>query len=322
MNSSSHSATATLPTLLCLLALAAAPAAAQTHAVYTLTEYDGHAVPGTLPPSSSCENPATIRGGYLELFPDGVFQQGTTIVDCTGYRDGATEGTYRRSGGLIHFLVDGRVAFVGAPSGDILGVASATPPTRSLYRLGAEPQVEMSFEFERPEHAYFCERDESLAAHRFPAADTAGLNARIHRAFPGFRLSTRREIACRFGNLDGATPRDDWGEVWDSPRAFWVQRGDFDADGRTDIAVLLTPTTEGEPAQIGVLFADGTSAVIPYVTNSFSVIPAGERIYDARGRHVRFPGNTIAVSAGVDKTGSHFYWSDGEFRYSADPDAP
>lgn len=112
--------------------------------------------------------------------------------------------------------------------------------------------------------AYDCRADPGLdAAPAIPAADTAGLGARIARHFPGWRLSTEREIACRFPLIDGSRPEQNWGaDRWGSGRAWWVWSGDFDGDDRPDRLVLLT--AESDPGQdlLGVLFDDGTAAEV------------------------------------------------------------
>jgi hypothetical protein len=58
-----------------------------------------------------------------------------------------------------------------------------------------------------PSAPYRCEADRRLDhLPPVPAGDTAGLGARIKTTFPAYRLSTEREIACRFPLLDVSTP--------------------------------------------------------------------------------------------------------------------
>ena len=123
-----------------------------------------------------------------------------------------------------------------------------------------EPYV-AELEASLPEYAYRCTEDPLLdRAPAIPAADTAGLGATIQRHFPEYRLSTEREIGCRFSHLDGLRPEQQWGERWGSGRAWWIWSGDFDADGKADRLMVLTHRADSRRDRLVVLHGDGTSA--------------------------------------------------------------
>lgn len=166
------------------------------------------------------------------------------------------------------------------------------------------------------EDSYDCTRDEQLRrAPRVPAADTAGLGARVARAFPAYRLSTEREIACRFPLGDGSTPAMFW-EGWGSGRAWWRFRGDFDGDGRPDDAVILTSRSDPGQDLLGVLFADGRAAEVGGLGGwGVAVGPRRGEVLES------FDGEEEPVTLSVDaltviyweKASTAYYWNGKEF---------
>lgn len=154
--------------------------------------------------------------------------------------------------------------------------------------------------------AYDCHHDPSLQRPAAVAtADTLGLGAAIVAGFTGYRLSTEAEIACRFPLTDGSTPATYW-PAWGSGSAWWIWRGDFDGDGRTDRLVLLTEAADPSKDLLVVLHANGTAArVAPLGGWGVDVLDAQA----ARERGV--PANVTNAIAVVywEKASDLFYWN-------------
>jgi hypothetical protein len=111
--------------------------------------------------------------------------------------------------------------------------------------------------------------------------DTAGLGDRIAAAYPGWRLSTEREIGERFPLLDGTTPQSYWRE-WGSGQVWWVWSGDFDGDGRKDRLAILTSAADPSEDKLVVLHTDGTHADLgPLGGWGVGVTEKGEELWGA-----------------------------------------
>ncbi len=156
------------------------------------------------------------------------------------------------------------VAFAasGCGAGDA-GRPASLPETAEAAGGGAAVGPEGAASRVQRPRRYDCRRDTALMlAAPVAAADTVGLGEAVAAAFPGWRPSTLREMACRFPLTDGSRPEDFWPDDWDSGRVWWSWNGDFDGDGAPDRLLVLTSAADPSQDQLGVLFGGGRSAVV------------------------------------------------------------
>jgi hypothetical protein len=268
---------------------------AHVQGTFHLAQYGGGALPapqrveeGTGCPNGGLLVGAEVIGGTLELSPTGdAILNADVAVTCRS-SDGDTyytERTAQRTKGRYQLEADnrlrlrlGRETLLLQYDEDAQTLASAdigarwgrTPPTqagagtaeaqRGLEYTPGEPLVdEDGYPLRSRSRAYDCEDDPKLAsAPPIAAADTAGIGARVGSEFPGYRLSTEKEIACRFPLLDGMQPHQVEAD-FASGNAWWVKRHDLNGDGREDIATVLTNVEDPRRDLLAVLYADGTS---------------------------------------------------------------
>lgn len=108
--------------------------------------------------------------------------------------------------------------------------------------------------------AYRCASDSARTARSEANVDPA-LRERIAAAFPGWRLSTEQEIACRFPLQDGTTPAtyiDDFG----SGNVWWVRHADLDGDGEADTVAVLTAQDDPRRDHLAVLLGSGSNVLV------------------------------------------------------------
>jgi hypothetical protein len=140
-------------------------------------------------------------------------------------------------------------------------------------------------------------------------ADTAGLGAAITSQFPGYRLTTEQEIACRFPLTDGSTPATYW-PAWGSGTAWWIWRGDFDGDGQADRLVLLTDAAGPSKDLLVVVHGNGTAARVAPLGGW------GVRVLDAEQTRERGLPATVKDAIAVvfwEKASDVFYWNGSEY---------
>jgi hypothetical protein len=252
------------------------PDASLADGSYYLALADGSVLPHSLPPEQGCEREVT--GGRLELDPQGHYRLEMQVAgDCgsSSYAQSATtEGSFLVERERIRFTdaEDGHLfegALVADTAVEIHGMlyvreGHGTGPSSVEEQLARK--VEALIEgYSQPlfANAYRCDSDPLLdQAAAIPAADTAGIGARIATHFSGWRLSTEREIGCRFPLIDGSRPEMFWVERWGSGSAWWIWRGDFDGDGREDRLVMLSRESDPSDDLLVVFFADGRAAEV------------------------------------------------------------
>ncbi|CAN5288298.1 hypothetical protein BH24GEM2_BH24GEM2_00710 [soil metagenome] len=160
--------------------------------------------------------------------------------------------------------------------------------------------------------AYRCASDHALGG--AVAAPPAGLASEVQQAFPGYRISTEREIACRWNGIIEA-PGGHWAE-WGSGRTWWIWSGDFDADGQDDRLVLLTRSDDPSKDMLGVLFANGrTTQAGPLGSQVIALVPAGAEFPDPEsGVPIQTAGIGIERLdwSGWSELG---YWDGAQFRW-------
>jgi hypothetical protein len=189
------------------------------------------------------------------------------------------------------------VPFLAALAGAALAMAACEPPASGVAV-----------------DAYDCMEDPALDDRpTIPQADTAGLAATIAAHFPEWRLSTEREIACRFPLRDGGRPAEYWPE-WGSGRAWWTWTGDFNGDGLPDRLVLLTFRTDPARDLLAVLHGSGTAAPIAEPGGwGIEVLPAGSRIDSGWEVHpVELATDGIHLLF-WERASELFYWEDGGY---------
>jgi hypothetical protein len=253
---------------------------------FGLVGVSGEPIPVALATGDECSNFLTM--GSLRLARDSTFQLRTgTQLSCAGYGE-ATSVTYRGvfshsegrlelhahshdttlhgrlESGVVELELHGSVLeFVAGAPGEV--DLLAWQADRIVSELGSRPSAD----------AYRCQDDPVLFSAPLTALrDTAGLGARITQAFPGYRLSTERELACRFPLMDGTSPHMFQPELG-TGRAWWVQSADVNGDGRPDIVTVLSREDDPSKDLLVVLFADGSAApVSPLGGWGFGVDPA------------------------------------------------
>ncbi len=177
------------------------------------------------------------------------------------------------------------------------GAGDSAPPTPAAQAVPTAAP---------PAGAYDCHKDPALGrAVTIAPADTAGLGAAIAASFPGYRLTTEREIACRFPLTDGSTPGTYW-PAWGSGTAWWIWRGDFDGDGQGDRLVLLTEAADPSKDLLGVVHGNGTAArVVPLGGWGVEVLDAAQ----ARERGVAASVTNAIAVVFWEKASDVFYWN-------------
>lgn len=153
--------------------------------------------------------------------------------------------------------------------------------------------------------AYVCATDPVVArAPAIPAVDTAGIGAALAKSASAWRLSTEREIACRY-NVGGFHPTMEYGEGFGSGRAWWVYRGDFDGDGKRDRAAVVTSRRDSTEARVAFLLATGRVVVAETgVGGDVLEVNSAADLGDlARPPALPRRRDVIAVSPGGDKPG-------------------
>jgi hypothetical protein len=268
---------------------------AHVQGTFHLVQYGDAPLPGRkqVQEGTECRNggllvQAEVVWGTLELSPtgDAVLKADATVT-CRSSDGEAlyTERISQRTEGRYQFEADNRLRLrMGAETllleyneeaqtlaaADIGARWGRRPPTpavagtggaeRGLEHTPGEPLVdEDGYPLRSWSHAYDCEQDPKLAsAPPIAAADTAGIGARVASEFPGYRLSTEKEIACRFPLLDGMQPHQVEAD-FASGKAWWVKRHDLNGDRREDIATVLTNVEDPSRDLLVVLYADGTS---------------------------------------------------------------
>ena len=194
----------------------------------------------------------------------------------------------------------------------------ATPLLPDEERHEVPPVVDGPPPMPQFANAYECTEDPILdRAPDLPVADTSGVGEAIDRHYPEWRLSTEREIGCRFPLIDGSRPENFWGEAWGSGRAWWIWSGDFNGDGRDDRLALLTSRTAPSSDLLVVFFADGSAAEVGSLGGwGVAVRPeAGTLVggLDPDERPIRLKGDGI-IKIYWEKAAELWYWADGEFR--------
>jgi hypothetical protein len=296
-------------------------------AVFYLASIDGAPLPHPLPPDGECGR--EIVAGELRLEGGSSFRlQRVHDVRCPGRFSAighSASGRFARTGSSLRLEPEHGEALTAHVSDTLVTVGSEQfvrvgygPGPRDL----AVPETERMERYLDKMHAeafpsaYRCEADGALdGAPPLPPADTAGLGGRIDQHFPGWRLSTEREIACRFPLLDGATPAMYEGDRWGSGRAWWVLEGDFNGDGTMDRAAVLTSRDEPTRDLLVVLFSDGTAAEVA------SPDGWGVRIASGRGETVPVDGIIVAARRRADaltivyweKAAETYTWMGGRF---------
>jgi hypothetical protein len=133
------------------------------------------------------------------------------------------------------------------------GRSTATPEPRTPVRTAATAHL--------PAQCRGHEELEGLP--EVPAADTAGLGARIGAAFPGWSLATEAEIGCAailsHWNTGFWSPHFRSGETW------WVQRGDVTGDGQNDVLAYISRMDERLSVRAVLLTAAGEGVEVSYV---------------------------------------------------------
>jgi len=104
------------------------------------------------------------------------------------------------------------------------------------------------------------------------ASDTAGIGARIEQDFPGWRLTTEKEIGCRaLQNRFSMPPSSLHYGKWSSGDAWWVMRADLNGDGREDVLGLLSNVADPLKDILVVMHAGGDSHEIQSLGGSYHV---------------------------------------------------
>ena len=151
------------------------------------------------------------------------------------------------------------------------------------------------------------------------------LEEKISKHFPGWRLSTEREIAARTSQaLHGADAQTLWTQEWldhevswGSGKTWWVWRADFDTDGKEDLATILTNADDPARDRLVVLHSDGSVATVPALLpggrlggKGVMVVPPGKRTIE--GRDVTLSQPALALinwESGV----IYLTWQDGDY---------
>jgi len=242
---------------------------------YYLALVDDEELPATLPAPDGCTS--QLMAGSISFPTSATFRmsfQRSVICSARSSSSASTsEGDVLRSGkGLQLSERDSDTTFEGLLSDTLLHIGGMTfvakgrgPGPRSAEEIRAGEVQEILEEQSRSfaERAYRCDRDTRLdEAPALPPTDTAGLGALIEDHFRGWRLTTEREIACRFPLIDGSRPEVYWGDRWGSGRAWWIWSGDFNGDGRADRLLLLSREDDPSRDLLAVVFADDTSAEV------------------------------------------------------------
>jgi hypothetical protein len=293
------------------------------HAQYRLEQANGR-LPLRLPD----ESPGCTRlllGGQLELDGEGRFGLTLRMAEECGRSSTAEalalSGRYSREGSRL--LMDAGSA--GVMEGEMTLPSTLTLTLRTLelvFSPGADDPLEAAAAWVRRQSAevaarqspgYDCSTDPSLERlPPVPAADTAGLGRRIAAAFPGYRLSSESEIACRHADAD-FDPKIHWGPAWNSGRAWWIWNGDFDADDLDDQLLILSHEEAPTRDLLVVLFGNGTAAPVA-VLGGWGVGVGDPGTYDLdEGEEIRITGNLVVVIF-WEKSADRYYWSDGAFR--------
>ncbi len=249
---------------------------------------------------SGCVEPLT--DGLLELAPEGEFSLTlSTTRRCPGHTTSTTRrsnGSFSHASGRIRLqplddaepirgsfhLPDGRIVLSLWGSRIAFRRDERRPiDLDSLLRAESDRALQGLRESRPPDRRpYECTKDPLLDnAPAIPTADTAGVGGLVEEHFPEWRLSTEREIACRFPLLDGTQPAMYWGDVWGSGRAWWIWPGDFNGDGKEDQLLLLTSRQDPHQDLLGVVFANGESARVEHLGGWGVEIgpPAGSRLW-------------------------------------------
>jgi hypothetical protein len=151
-----------------------------------------------------------------------------------------------------------------------------------------------------------------------PAADTAGLGARIGAAFPGWSLATEAEIGCAailsHWNTGFWSPHFRSGQTW------WVQRGDVTGDGQNDVLAYISRMGERLSVRAVLLTAAGEGVEVSYVHGMVVHLGTGGMLggcrYDpdtgtAGYEQVAYPHATLSVSNN-ENWAYTVIWHDGE----------
>ena len=122
-----------------------------------------------------------------------------------------------------------------------------------------------------------------MAAPTGMSSDTAGIEARIATAFPGWRLSTEQEIADRFrASFDYMRPEEMWqpnsfgdfqGKWMGSGQRWWVWPGDFDRDGSSDVLTIISNQADPTQGKAVVLHGNGTAAELSDSNDGIAAFP-------------------------------------------------
>jgi len=289
--------------------------------------------PARLAPRQGCDR--ILTGGTLGLDAGGEFTLRLAVHsdcgDASGVEVSSYEGAYTQAGRSITFAPSGNAKpFAATAQGAdiVLGVLG----TSLTFVHGQSGQADVSefyfreysarmerelLELRELHGAYNCHDDPILdRSPAVPVTDTTGLGARIERHFPGWRLSTEREIACRFSLLDGSRPENYWGEQWGSGRAWWVWSGDFNGDGRQDRLVLLSSRSNPSEDLLVALFANGQASEVASPGGwGVTVGPGkGEVVegFDADEPPVLLRGDAVTLIY-WEKAAEVLYWRDGQF---------
>lgn len=98
-------------------------------------------------------------------------------------------------------------------------------------------------------------------AEREATVGVKDLEQRVAAAFPGWRLSTEAEILRRTADAaQGNNPAELWGESVRSGEVWWVWPGDFDGDGKQDVATILSNRSDASQDKVVALHGNGTHA--------------------------------------------------------------
>ncbi len=195
-----------------------------------------------------------------------------------------------------------------------LWIAVAAAACRGQPRASRDTADSAPAASAQPAGAYDCHNDSALGRPvSIAPTDTAGLGAQIAAHFPGWRLTTEQEIACRFQLTDGSAPGWYW-PSWGSGTLWWIWQGDFDGDGRPDRLTILTreafPLNDklvvlhgnGTAAEVGPLSGWGVDILNPDEAREHGV-PAGvtsaiEVVYWEKGGNVYYWNGSAYVMAG------------------------
>jgi hypothetical protein len=304
-----------------------ATGSASSRGTYGLVTVNNQALPFKLADARGCTR--SITSGGVTLAADGMFEVSTTLREhCSGASGVAIDhynGRYEPvHGGILFMPTEGRAPFAVATRADELafstgGLAMRFVPGASTSDV-AEPQALPAYMTGNA--AGTCNAATAFPAlHATAARDTAGIGARVRSHFPGWHVSREAEMGC-LAQQDSFDPVSFY-SGWDSGRAWWVQRADFNADTRPDVVTFITRDADASSMKIVALHGAGGGYEVTDVNQAvvMSIVPAGTLMRgcapeSARGRtpppyRLRTP--AISVSNDMNWT-AHFLWSGGRYR--------